>query len=311
MHSKGFPRRMEASSSSRGASADFAVFSASAFASPGTAAAAAEEERLTDAAAAAAAGNRIFPLGAQNPPSLTSPFATFSSSSSSPTTIAGLRRTFARRSSEYLSRSGHAFVRPLKLGRRILIRGPHSAGAAGGSASAHTSAPDSSVKLRVSLMGRGRRSPFPSRRHPPRAKDVTRATSDGGLVSFHQPWVSAPSRASSKAAKAEGRPHVLTPCARASLLLTKTRAAQAHDVGGFQTRPPRATISSKTPAGLSSYRARYTPPRVYPKSSTSFRSAGTCLRASLALTRLSWYSARPRKLQGASSSLYPPPILRV
>jgi len=48
----------------------------------------------------------------------------------------------------------------------------------------------------------------------------------------------------------------LTPCCLAVLLFTSTLAAHAQDVGGFHTRPPRATISSKVPAGESSYLAR-------------------------------------------------------
>ena len=110
-----FPAKDGGEPSSRGASADFAVFSASAFASPRNCRRRRGGGETHRRRRRRRRGNRIFPLGAQNPPSLTSPFATFSSSSSSPTTIAGLRRTFARRSSEYLSRSGHAFVRPLKL----------------------------------------------------------------------------------------------------------------------------------------------------------------------------------------------------
>jgi hypothetical protein len=84
--------------------------------------------------------------------------------------------------------------------------------------------------------------------------------------------------------------------------LTNTLAAHAQEVGGFHTRPPSATISSNVPAGESSYLARYTPPSVYPKSSTSFKSAGTCFLASLDFTRFSWYRARPLKRQGASPS---------
>jgi hypothetical protein len=44
-----------------------------------------------------------------------------------------------------------------------------------------------------------------------------------------------------KLARREGRPTDLMPWSRASLLLTNTRAAQAHEVGGFHTRPAMAT----------------------------------------------------------------------
>jgi hypothetical protein len=265
--------------------------------------------RLRDAAdaKAAAGGKRTSPVGAQKPFCFRGGTAFASAadvvgSVSVSARIGPLRRTFARISSEYLSRSGHADVRPLKLGSFRLIRGPSGPAPAPGSASAHTSAPVSPSRRRTVSERDIKRFLF----FPSSTKARAFANTERGLTFFHHPSrrVSASlfSSSSSNRASAEGKPHVLTPCARARSSLTNTLAAHAQEVGGFHTRPPSATISSNVPAGESSYLARYTPPSVYPKSSTSFKSAGTCFLASLDFTRFSWYRARPLKRQGASPS---------
>ena len=123
------------------------------------------------------------------------------------------------------------------------------------------------VLLEVLLFASARFLVSASRQPPATKKSRTLATREGGDVFFHHPAVVATAGGalasaggfsasgggfSAKVANADGSPHVFTPCALAPASLTKTRAAHAHDVGAFHTSPPRATISSNVPAGLSS-----------------------------------------------------------
>mmetsp|Transcript_4482 Transcript_4482/g.15865 ORF Transcript_4482/g.15865 Transcript_4482/m.15865 type:complete len:296 (-) Transcript_4482:354-1241(-) len=290
MHNNGFPPNIAASVSSPatlfpGAAVfDFDFdFDAAPFSSSSIVVAAAAVAGTSDSdteASASCGGNRLSPLGAQNPPgppssvpafssrfSLTSASLAASSSSTattSPTRIQSLRRTFALKHSEYFRRSGHDGVRPLNDGKNMFILGPASFGAAAGNASEHSSPPASSTSFTRSATRFSRRARNGTRPH----------RFFVGLSFFHQPRASTPAPApappsrprvfsavfsavvSANDANADGSPHVFTPCARAVWSFTNTFAAHAHDVGGFQTKPPNATSSSNVPAGESSYRAR-------------------------------------------------------
>ena len=214
-------------------------------------------------------------------------FVTAPCSSDGFTLIGALNRTLAFMRNEYFSKSGIDFVRPLKLGRNIEIRGPLSFGSLG-SANSHTFV-------------------FPSTMDtaPVDASPSPRFVPCHHLVLFFQPLCFDDASVSSlNAATRDGNPHVRIPCARASALSTYTRLAHAHDVGGFHTSPPKTTTSSNFPHGDSSYRATYSPPSVCPANSTKRKSLGTCARASSARTSASWYSALPVNVHGAGS-LYP------
>lgn len=214
-------------------------------------------------------------------------FVTAPCSSDGFTLIGALNRTLAFMRNEYFSKSGIDFVRPLKLGRNIEIRGPLSFGSLG-SANSHTFV-------------------FPSTMDtaPVDASPLPRFVPCHHLVLFVQPLCFDDASVSSlNAATRDGNPHVRIPCARASALSTYTRLAHAHDVGGFHTSPPKTTTSSNFPHGDSSYRATYSPPSVCPANSTKRKSLGTCARASSARTSASWYSALPVNVHGAGS-LYP------
>mmetsp|Transcript_29865 Transcript_29865/g.97261 ORF Transcript_29865/g.97261 Transcript_29865/m.97261 type:complete len:234 (-) Transcript_29865:153-854(-) len=159
------------------------------------------------------------------------------------TRIFPLSRTLACMSSAYCSSSGRRCVRPLKLGRLIFMRGP-AAPAAAGIPTAHTHSPPECIAT-AARSGSASPDSFSLRRcrhHRCRGLWATPRSSN---------W-----------AKADGSPQVASPCRTAGLLLTYTRDAHAQLVGGFHTNPPSTTISSKAPSGLSSYRARYTPPSV-------------------------------------------------
>mmetsp|Transcript_14369 Transcript_14369/g.56732 ORF Transcript_14369/g.56732 Transcript_14369/m.56732 type:complete len:273 (-) Transcript_14369:177-995(-) len=267
MQSSGLPWRIPASAASLSAAGDSSLTTA--------AGAGVGSDAVSDATASWG-GNRLTPRFASSARSMNpgkpSPADFFfffffphppsagSASASSLNMTGALSLKFALSSREYLSRSGQVSVRPLKLGRNILILGPGSDGAAWGSASEHSSAPLPSLTTTLSppFVSLGASSFLRSAFfHPPFTNLSARASPDSGLVSFHQPCLSgARSSSSLKSTKCEGSPHVLTPCCLASLLLTRTLAAHAHDVGGFHTRPPRATISSKVPAGESSYLAK-------------------------------------------------------
>ena len=214
-------------------------------------------------------------------------FVTAPCSSDGFTLIGALNRTLAFMRNEYFSKSGIDFVRPLKLGRNIEIRGPLSFGSLG-SANSHTFV-------------------FPSTMDtaPVDASPSPRFVPCHHLVLFFHPLCFDDASVSSlNAATRDGNPHVRIPCARASALSTYTRLAHAHDVGGFHTSPPKTTTSSNFPHGDSSYRATYSPPSVCPANSTKRKSLGTCARASSARTSASWYSALPVNVHGAGS-LYP------
>mmetsp|Transcript_19525 Transcript_19525/g.48285 ORF Transcript_19525/g.48285 Transcript_19525/m.48285 type:complete len:297 (+) Transcript_19525:257-1147(+) len=289
MHKRGFPPMMATSASSF--TLRFATDSG-----VGVGARARGGDEGITAATAICGGNRRTPRACHtslqdslHDPGFPSPRISCSPSSASTSTrMASLKRTLARRSSEYLSRCGQTLVRPLKLGSAIVMRGPDNEGAAGGSASVHQiSLSSSSCNSRRALPRPVRASapalpaatfaplfafgvfvflpvlspppsPLPPRNH---LKNVPR----GRLVLVHQPGITSPSPSSApafatpamppcaecaKCAKCEGRPHVFTPWLRASLLLTRTRAAQAQDPGAFHTSPPSATSSSNAPAGL-------------------------------------------------------------